>query len=132
MQVNSRKEVSDILSKTAKERGATIYRIVTDSPTPIKHNQGRAVLEGSKNYTIDTLFSICHSLGLNIHIDNKEQPPVQITDLSSPSKTKGKPITDPKPTTSVTVDTMPQKKKGESAIDFAVRKNEWKKKQLKS
>lgn len=55
------------------------------------------------------------------------KPKVKVSDLSKPKVVK--PITSPKPKSNFTINTTPVRKPGENAIDFAARKNEWKRNQ---
>jgi transcriptional regulator with XRE-family HTH domain len=59
-----RKEVGERLTSFRKAKGLTVYKAATRSGLSI--GQIHAIEEGSKNYTIDSLFAYCDAC--NVHI----------------------------------------------------------------
>lgn len=69
-ETNTRVEIGDKINKVRASRGLTLYAVAKTAG--IKIDQLKAVEDGSKAYTFDTLIKVCDALDLSIVIAEKK------------------------------------------------------------
>lgn len=66
-QVTNREELGKILSEIKNKSEVSYYKVLKDADIPV--NAQKSLEKGSANYTIDSLFKFCKSIGAKIYIE---------------------------------------------------------------
>ncbi len=76
----AREVLGQFLQERMKDLKMTIYQVKTKAG--LHHNQVEAILEGSKNYTIDSLLAVIHALDLYFYFAPKDGKHLDFDDMN--------------------------------------------------
>lgn len=68
----TRQELGALIKSERTERGLSIYRVCKLANFSIKEDQVKAIEEGTKNCTIDSLLAVANAIGVDLSFDTQK------------------------------------------------------------